>query len=68
LGIFPNSFSTAVIDFFIKIPEHDFSLGSCIFSTNKTLQPASAAFFAAIEPAGPDPTTITSYILFFLLK
>jgi hypothetical protein len=33
----------------------------CFISTNATVSPFSPAVFAAINPAGPAPTTIRSY-------
>jgi hypothetical protein len=38
--------------------------GAAIFSTIKTLAPASLASMAALNPAYPDPTTNTSVFLF----
>ena len=42
-------------------PPHALSLGNLLLSNNRTFNPLSAKYFAAVAPDGPAPQTITSY-------
>ena len=42
-------------------PPHGLFLGNFSLSIIIVFKPFSAKFFAAVEPAGPAPTTTTSY-------
>ena len=44
-------------------PPHDLSRGNLLLSIRSTLKPFSERNFAAVEPAGPAPTTVTSYFI-----
>ena len=43
-------------------PPHGFSRGNGYFSNSNVLNPSCAQSRAAIDPAGPAPTTMTSYV------
>jgi hypothetical protein len=60
--IYLNLFRT-----FTRIPPpHGLSRGNLYLSIRRTFTPFSERNFAAVEPAGPAPTTTTSY--FFILN
>jgi hypothetical protein len=70
----PNEYDSIKFSFFKYLnlfntligrpPPHGLSRGNFSLSRRSTLKPFSERNFAAVEPAGPAPTTITSYIMF----